>query len=116
MSGRSNAVGTCATRAPRQQLTPAPYALNAANRMSLAGTPLDIKVNGQRALRLEPTAGIPNLIGGSSSNFMAPGVQASFIGGGGVNGAPKHITASSAPIARGSGHSNAGNAIGRAHG
>ena len=30
--------------------------------------PLELKVNGQRAFRLEPTAGSPNVIGGSSGN------------------------------------------------
>ena len=44
------------TLAPRQQLTAAPYALhafNAAALMSFDSAPLEIKVNGLRALRLE---------------------------------------------------------------
>jgi hypothetical protein len=66
---------------PRQPLTPAPYAIhtfNAANFMSFGNAPLDIKVNGKRALRLEPTplydsqvAGAPNVIGGSSANVVS---------------------------------------------
>jgi hypothetical protein len=44
--------------------------------------PLEIKVNNSRALRIEPTAGGPNLIGGSSPSSIALGVEASTIGGG----------------------------------
>jgi hypothetical protein len=46
---------------------------------------LEIRVNGVRALRLEPKAsGQPNLIGGSPNNFVAPGTLGSVIGGGGT--------------------------------
>jgi trimeric autotransporter adhesin len=46
--------------------------------------PLEFKVDGQRALRLEPaTNGGPNVIGGWSNNFVAPGVSGATIGGGG---------------------------------
>ncbi len=45
--------------------------------------PLEIKVNGTRALRLEPTAlGVPNVIGGSPNNFVSAGVVGATIGGG----------------------------------
>jgi trimeric autotransporter adhesin len=44
---------------------------------------LELKVNGVRALRLEPTdAGLPNVIGGPTNNQVAGGVAAAFIGGG----------------------------------
>jgi len=52
--------------------------------------PLELRVNGQRALRLEPkTNGAPNLIGGSPWNFVASGVKGATVAGGGstnVNG------------------------------
>lgn len=47
--------------------------------------PLEIKVNGQRALRLEPaTNNAVNVIGGADVNFVAAGVSGAVIGGGGV--------------------------------
>jgi hypothetical protein len=46
--------------------------------------PLELRVNGQRALRIEPnTNGAPNIIGGSPVNFIAPGIDGATIGGGG---------------------------------
>ncbi|MBN1135949.1 MAG: hypothetical protein JXM73_05160 [Anaerolineae bacterium] len=44
---------------------------------------LELKVNGQRALRLEPQAKGPNLIGGSALNTVTAGVHGATIGGGG---------------------------------
>jgi trimeric autotransporter adhesin len=81
------------TLAPRQRITPTPYALhafNAANLMTFVNEPLDIKVNGQRVLRLETTVSdsfivaAPNLIGGSSNNAVASGVRGGTIAGGGA--------------------------------
>jgi len=47
--------------------------------------PLELKVNGQRGLRIEPnTNGAPNIIGGSSGNVVDAGVVGAFIGGGGA--------------------------------
>jgi len=46
--------------------------------------PLELKVNGQRALRLEPTSGSPNIIGGSSNNAVNS-TSGSVIGGGDSN-------------------------------
>ncbi|MCO5053413.1 MAG: tail fiber domain-containing protein [Verrucomicrobiae bacterium] len=49
--------------------------------------PLEFKVNGIRALRLEPGTmidGAPNVIGGSPRNFVAPGVVGATIAGGGA--------------------------------
>jgi hypothetical protein len=54
--------------------------------------PLEIHVNGVRALRIEPTSGqnflvgAPNVIGGSPTNVVAPGVSGATIGGGGAVG------------------------------
>lgn len=47
--------------------------------------PLEWRVNNGRALRVEPTSGAPNLIGGASNNFAAAGVTGAVIGGGGGN-------------------------------
>jgi hypothetical protein len=44
---------------------------------------LELKVNGARALRLEPTTNSPNVIGGAHVNFVTAGVVAATIGGGG---------------------------------
>lgn len=55
--------------------------------------PLELWVNGARALRLEPAVDpggpipSPNVIGGISHNFVTAGVFAATIAGGGVNGA-----------------------------
>jgi hypothetical protein len=47
--------------------------------------PLELKVNNQRALRLEPnTNGAPNVIGGAPWNFVGAGVVGATIGGGGA--------------------------------
>jgi hypothetical protein len=62
---------------------------------SLNDQPLEFKVNGLRALRLEPAGdsswdqgllpdGAPNVIAGSPVNFITPGVVGSSIGGGGA--------------------------------
>jgi hypothetical protein len=44
---------------------------------------LELKVNGMRALRLEPNP-VPNVIGGASGNFVAAGALGATIGGGGA--------------------------------
>jgi hypothetical protein len=48
--------------------------------------PLELKVNNQRGLRLEPTGSndTVNVIGGSARNFVGPGVVGASIGGGGA--------------------------------
>jgi hypothetical protein len=59
--------------------------------------PLELRVNGQRGLRLEPVvngsnfSNDVNVIGGSSVNFVAPGISGATISGGGAGsyfGAP----------------------------
>jgi trimeric autotransporter adhesin len=56
--------------------------------------PLEFKVNGQRALRLEygyysfPSNAVPNVIGGCSGNVVSNGFIGAFIGGGGVGSDP----------------------------
>jgi hypothetical protein len=58
---------------------------------------LEIKVNGQRALRIEPAADWngnpdPNLVGGYSGNWLTAGVYGATIGGGGVSVGPNRVT------------------------
>jgi len=47
--------------------------------------PLELWVNGQRAYRLEPTSGAPNVIGGSSGSAVTVGVSGAVIAGGAYN-------------------------------
>jgi hypothetical protein len=47
--------------------------------------PLELKVNGLRALRLEPNDnGAPNVVGGAPVNLVDPGTVGAIIGGGGA--------------------------------
>ncbi len=62
---------------------------------------VEIKVNAVRALRLEPHATSPNVIGGFSGNFVGEGFFGSTIGGGGSLGANNTLLASYATIAGG---------------
>jgi hypothetical protein len=52
---------------------------------TLDNQPLELHVNGARALRLEPTTGSPNVIGGSSNNAVAFGAYSATISGGTSN-------------------------------
>lgn len=54
--------------------------------------PLELRVNGARALRLE-YADIPNIIGGYSGNSVAAGIYGATIGGGGRESGPNAVTA-----------------------
>jgi len=50
---------------------------------------LELRVNGQRAVRLEPDPWSPNVIGGYSGNWVTDGVSGATIpGGGGAEGPP----------------------------
>src|SRR5438876_3433062 len=82
IAARTNGGSAFTTLDPRQQTTPTPYALNAANLMSFAGQPLDIRAGGQRILRLDPNVNAPNIIGGAAGNFIASGVEGATIAGG----------------------------------
>ena len=55
-------------------------------------TPLELKVNGRRTLRLEPNATSPNLVGGFFDNAVDAGVYGATIAGGGVTGAPNVVS------------------------
>jgi trimeric autotransporter adhesin len=73
ISASTNGANNFITLAPRQQLTPIPYAIFS----STAGN-----VNG---LQIQPnTSGAPNFIGGSPGNYVLPGVVGAVIGGGGA--------------------------------
>jgi hypothetical protein len=102
---------------PRQPITATPYAINALNLMSVDETPIDIKVAGERALRLEPTSpwlgavfsGAPNIIGGSSANVVSFQATGATIAGGGAvsfNGADFRNSIESSFAAIGGGGSN----------
>jgi Chaperone of endosialidase len=54
---------------------------------------LELKVYGNRALRLEPNATSPNVIGGFSGNSVAAGVGGGTIAGGGWEGFPNTVDA-----------------------
>ena len=47
--------------------------------------PLELKVSGLRALRLEPNTNSPNLVGGFSGNYVTNTAKGAFIGGGGAS-------------------------------
>jgi hypothetical protein len=66
---------------------------------------LELKVNGQRVLRLEPDIlNGPNLIGGSPANTASANGGA-FIGGGGTQSAPNTVTDAQGTVAGGLGNS-----------
>jgi hypothetical protein len=69
----TNGVGGFTTLAPRQQLTPVPYSIYATTAGGLPG--LSVQANADDA---------PNVIGGSTANFVASGVEGAAIGGGGT--------------------------------
>ncbi len=68
----SNGISGFTPLSPRQELTPAPYAIYAENAGGLPG--LSVQQN---------TNGAPNLIGGSPANFVSGGVVGATISGGG---------------------------------
>lgn len=102
---RPTGAGAFTVLSPRQALLAAPYALyaphpagsaDAWSRTGNSGTDpasnflgtrdaraLEVRINNQRALRLEPAARSPNVIAGHSGNLAGPGVVGATIGGGG---------------------------------
>src|ERR1041384_4296545 len=77
---RTNGVGTFTPLTPRQPITPAPYAMHSASATMAASVnstgdeALELRLNGRRALRLEPRA--PNekitITGGSAGQLGSP--------------------------------------------
>jgi len=53
--------------------------------------PLELKVNGMRALRIEPHPTSPNIVGGFSGNSIGNGTVGSIIGAGGHSGFENNI-------------------------
>ena len=64
---------------------------NAFGATAVAGTTdnhaVEVRVNNVRALRLEPTASVPNVLGGFANNGVYAGVVGAVIAGGGAPGA-----------------------------
>jgi hypothetical protein len=89
--------GSFTTLAPRQQVTPTPYAITAGTANDLAG--LTVQQNSQNA---------PNLIGGSSLNAVKNGVVGATIGGGGVTDLVNYVSGSYGTIGGGAGNTVAG--------
>jgi len=54
--------------------------------------PLELRANGERALRIEPDAVSPNLIAGVGGNSVIVGVHGATIGGGGSSVQPNRVT------------------------
>ncbi len=54
--------------------------------------PLEVRVNNARALRLEPNATSPNVIGGQSVNRVTDGAAGATIGGGGETGLENRVS------------------------
>jgi hypothetical protein len=71
---------------------------------------LELHVNGGRALRLEPSSGVPNVVGGYSGNLDGNGAQGVTIGGGGASGFVNQVSASLGTVAGGSGNTIGTNA------
>src|SRR6266849_3686026 len=61
---------------------------------TIDNSPLELRVNSARALRLEPTGDTPNFIGGFAGNHAQPGLPGVTIGGGGtaINNQPNIVT------------------------
>lgn len=66
--------------------------------------PLELKVNNQRVLLLEPNSVSPNLLGGSSANVAGAGIHGAVIGGGGEAGVPNQVRASYTTLSGGYGN------------
>jgi hypothetical protein len=69
---------------------------------------LEVRVNNQGALRMEPTTGTPNLIGGHADNTVAAGVVGATIGGGGQVGAGNRAATDFATVSGGKGNAASG--------
>jgi hypothetical protein len=72
--------------------------------------PLELRVNGGRALRLEPNATSPNVIGGYSGNSVAAGLSGAVVSGGGSSSSPNSVTAAYGAVGGGLGNSSGADA------
>jgi hypothetical protein len=71
---------------------------------------LELKVNGTRALRIEPNTTAPNLIGGFNANSVTAGVQGATIAGGGRSSIVNTITDDAGTVSGGIGNTAGDNA------
>ncbi len=62
---------------------------------------LELRVHNARALRLEPDATSPNLIGGYNGNRVTGGAHGAFIGGGGASGHVNQVSGNYATLGGG---------------
>lgn len=70
--------------------------------------PLEFRVNGQRALRLEPNTISPNVVGGAVDNLVPVGAMGATIGGGGAAGQRNTAGTNFATVAGGIGNAAVG--------
>jgi trimeric autotransporter adhesin len=93
--------GTAPSAAHSDHQHDALYWKQGGNAGTLAGTSflgttdnqaLELKVDGARALRLEPNATSPNVLEGSASNSVTAAVMGAAIGGGGSSPSPNRVT------------------------
>jgi len=68
------------------------------------GQPFELKVANDRVFRFEPALEVPNIVGGSRSNFVTPGVRGATIAGGGLPLYPNFIEADYGAIGGGTFH------------
>jgi hypothetical protein len=71
--------------------------------------PMEFKVNGTRALRLEPNPNAPNVIGGSAANEVTNGLYGAVIVGGGSSFYPNRVGAIFGTVVGGNGNTASGN-------
>ena len=113
---------------PMTKFTSVPYALISGDSWSLLGNagtspgtisgtnflgttdnqPLEFKVYNTRALRLEPTSGAPNVIGGYSGNTVTAGALGATISGGGSSIHPNSVTSEYGTVGGGYGNTAGG--------
>ena len=65
---------------------------------------LELRVNGGRALRLEPHANSPNVVGGFVGNFVGAGYYGGVVAGGGANADTNRVKGSYGTVSGGSGN------------
>ena len=66
--------------------------------------PFEMKVANDRVFRFQPGPEVPSIVGGSRSNFVAPGTRGATIAGGGLPPFPNFIEADFAAIGGGTFH------------
>lgn len=68
------------------------------------GQALELRVNGQRAFRLEPKTASPNIVGGFAGNFVGAGYDGAVVAGGGANTDTNRVKGSYGTVSGGSGN------------